>query len=307
MDNKEYIRDIQLAGLSTLHKFDSICRKYGVTYFAVSGTLLGAIRHHGYIPWDDDMDIGILREDFDKLINIPEYEWGDEIELITAANDNIIHDKIFPRIYLRNSRIQSYKDVRHWKNPNDKKTWFTSLMIDLFIFDEIPDDDSEYHKIWKKIQKIRDKYKLVKLEPNIIGTSWPIKVKAIMKYIYGTLARSIYEKPWKRLNDRYLSIVEKAPKGKRIGCYYSTFRDIVVKKKDIFPIGYTEFEDMLIPIPNNYKELLELNYGKTYMEYPPESKRYHISFIFADLGDGKIFNIDPIPGSLGEEYIKANI
>ena len=60
-------------------------------------------------------------------------------------------------------------------------------------------------------------------------------------------------------------------------------------------------KDFKIPVPANYVEFLELNYGKTYMQLPPEKDRYHIKFVFADLADNVVLNIDPVPGSLGEK------
>ena len=70
-------------------------------------------------------------------------------------------------------------------------------------------------------------------------------------------------------------------------------------KDDIFPLQYAKFEDMEIPIPKNYDKILRDMYGD-YMQFPPENERYHINFIYADLGNGKKYVVDPMPGSLGE-------
>lgn len=306
MENKEYIREIQQAGLAMLHQFDSVCKKHHISYFAISGTLLGAIRHSGYIPWDDDLDIGILRDDYEKLQRIPKSMWGEEIELITAAADDTRHDKLFPRIYLKNSRIQSYKDVKNWKNPYTGESWYTSLMIDIYIFDEIPDDERMYAWYRKRILKLRECYKPVKLAVNLKGSSGISLLKKIIKGIYGMTMRCLYRKPWEMLYNKHEKIIAQIPHGKRVGSFYSSLGQLNVPKEDLYPFQYVKFEDMMIPVPNNYKEFLELNYGSSYMEYPPEKDRYHIKFIYADLGGGRVYNINPIPGSLGEKYIKTN-
>ena len=64
------MKQIWAVELDLLHMFDTVCKKHQLRYFASDGTLLGAIRHHGFIPWDDDIDIAMLREDYDKLCKI---------------------------------------------------------------------------------------------------------------------------------------------------------------------------------------------------------------------------------------------
>ncbi len=64
------IRDIQLANLAILKEFDSVCRKNGLQYWLDFGTMLGCVRHKGFIPWDDDIDVGMMRDDYNKIINL---------------------------------------------------------------------------------------------------------------------------------------------------------------------------------------------------------------------------------------------
>ena len=85
--NQEYdpkvlkkLHDLQLEMLQDLEK---ICDKYNLKYFAVFGTALGAVRHNGFIPWDDDMDVGMLRKDYEIFIRVVEKEMGDKYQIMT--------------------------------------------------------------------------------------------------------------------------------------------------------------------------------------------------------------------------------
>ncbi len=66
----EMMKRYWAAQLEVLKVIDDICQKHGIKWFAIYGTLLGAIRHNGYIPWDDDLDIAMLRDDYDKFFNV---------------------------------------------------------------------------------------------------------------------------------------------------------------------------------------------------------------------------------------------
>ena len=305
MPDAEILRRIQMADMEILHAFDKVCKNNGIRYFAVCGTLLGAVRHGGFIPWDDDLDFGILREDFEKLKNLPKETWGDRLEFVTAADDDVRHDKLFPRVYLKGSKIQSYDDVENWIDPSTGKAWYTSLPLDLFIFDEIPDDDAEYRKLLHYGRRLRKNYKGSKLEANYKNASGIRRLKRLYRYWNGRLSRRIWKKPWKRLDDRLTAAIEKSDKGSQVGCYYSWFGSYggydTYKIPNLFPIGTMPFEDMMIPVPNNIHEILAKDYGDDYMQPPSAENRFHVNFIYADLANGTVLNIDSIPGSLGAE------
>lgn len=104
------LRDLQLSNLRLLQEVDRVCSKWGITYWLDSGTLLGAIRHGGFIPWDDDVDIGMLREDAER----------------------------FTEIFNRKSHSEFYVEPYHFKHFNLLKVYHRTLrycFVDIFVYD----------------------------------------------------------------------------------------------------------------------------------------------------------------------------
>ena len=89
--DKDELREIQLKELALLKEVKRICKKYRLRYFLCGGTLLGAVRHQGFIPWDDDIDIMMPREDYEQFIRMASEEWQDYYYTNSARPDCITH------------------------------------------------------------------------------------------------------------------------------------------------------------------------------------------------------------------------
>lgn len=294
------VKEIQAVNKYSLYKLDEICKKYDIQYWAAYGTLLGAIRHKGFIPWDDDMDVGMMREDYEKLCSVPKEEWGDDFEFRTLTSDDEFHDMPFGRVYISKSRIQSYRDVYYWRSWSDNKPWSTKLMLDIFIFDYLPDDEALYQKIHKKLFPLLDRrYNMIKVKPATNDKSITAQIKCFLKKAYAIAMRTIYRKPWVHIDHVYRKTVNSYPKGKRIGTYCTTDFN-TYNYDDVFPLQTAQFEEITVPIPKNWEQNLIDMYGD-YMEFPPEEERGHLDLVYCDLGNGSVHIIDPIRGSLGEK------
>lgn len=301
--NKDDLKEkIQVKQLESLKKFDYVCRKYGLKYWVAYGTLLGTVRHNGFIPWDDDLDIGMLREDYQKLCNLPQTVWGEEFLFCSGYSEDILHDKTFGRVYLKKTVIQSYQDVDYWINPITETSWNTSLMLDIFVYDYIPENKDEYVILYKNGLKISRDYKYLKLKPKLSTESISLFVKSILKRLYKFYLQKILGKSFKSVLKKHEDKINRTRKTNYIGTFLTDDPNIF-EYDEVFPLIEGEFEGVKVMMPKNWDSMLTNMYGE-YMKFPPESERNHINSIYVDLGDGNKYIVDPIPGSLGEnKYI----
>ena len=107
---QDWVKKVQQTQLTMLNEFDRICKKNELNYFFTGGTLLGAVRHKGFIPWDDDIDVGMLRKDFNKFIKCCKKDLGDDYILESYHTSNKswrlymkirLKDTIFIQEYLK--------------------------------------------------------------------------------------------------------------------------------------------------------------------------------------------------------------
>lgn len=117
--------------LDLLAEFDRVCKKHGLTYFVEGGTLLGTIRHQGFIPWDDDVDLVMFREEYEKLLKIVDQEFQHPYFFQTPFTDPGL---IMGGSRLRNSEttlVSDFENKRPYKNKG--------IFIDIFILDKVPE------------------------------------------------------------------------------------------------------------------------------------------------------------------------
>ncbi len=138
----EQTRTIQKIDLVLLKEFDRVCRKIGVGYFICGGTMLGYKRHGGFIPWDDDIDVGMLRADYDKFIKEGGKYLGEDFFLQTRQSD--------PKIPYLFSKIR-LNGTAYITNYNEKRDFHKGICLDLFPFDYIPNSLNERQRFVGKV------------------------------------------------------------------------------------------------------------------------------------------------------------
>ena len=245
------------ASLDTLLFFHDYCEKNGLRYTLAYGTLIGAVRHKGFIPWDDDIDIQIPRPDYERLLS--EFVDTEDYRLISCENDEVY---MFPYAKLLNERTVGLDG-----NGNPVST---GLGIDLFPLDGVPEDRDKAERLFKHnndlfLQVIsRFSYYLTLPSKGFINkgkrfAGWLLLRTGILKKIALRCSSCPYDTDYDD-SDIVSTIV---------GCYSRVFR---VFRKEWFNRITAPFEGNTVYIPEGYDNLLRLIYGD-YLQLPPESER----------------------------------
>lgn len=269
------IRDLQMVELDIAKAFVTICEKHHLRYFMLGGTLLGAIRHQGFIPWDDDMDLGMPRPDYEKFKRIAEKELPAPYRLDSFAHGGHYY-------YLRVIN----PTVKLWRTKGQKKTKI-DVWIDIFPLDGAPDTKEELMQ-WNKnvhIKKRLYSYSqfdyFIDKEP-MPGEVWSLKHKLILKFFLTTHIYKLIstKKAWHNL-DVALQKYDYESASHLIN--YMGFWDIkeYFDKKYYGEGAYYTFEDIKLRGPVNYHAILTQMYGD-YMTPPSDDMKDHHKIEFCD-------------------------
>lgn len=271
----ETLRRLQLVELDILKKFDAMCQKHGLEYFALWGTLLGAVRHKGIIPWDDDIDVGVPRSSYEKIKELVPLEFGEEYSFLDGSVDPH-YPFVTGRIMKKGTefRMLSMKNV-----PCE-----LGIFLDLFCIDELPEASGK--RKWM-IAKCWVLEKMMVLRntpfPNLPYTG----VKRLIVRTACAMA-SLCLKPFPRAalhRWRKKAAMRYYGQGAQYLSDLSGITPCVHRRDEIYPLQRLPFEDMMIQAPAKSHELLVMNFGEDYMTPLPEDKRSYIIPYKLSFGD----------------------
>lgn len=227
--------------LELLCEIDRICKKHGIRYWLSSGTLIGAVRHGGFIPWDDDLDIEMMREDYDRLMDILPTELPSTMALQNHRTDHT-YFFFYAKVRDRRSLLSEGNNYdRMWKEQG--------IYIDIFPLEYQP---ISIHKISEKTAG--HMYKIWRT-----CTDDNLGIRKVMRLFHFN-RRFVF--PLLRLLCS-ISGTDVITSGMGIPYHNPRFA------KDIFPLATLKFEGREFPVPHNYDHMLRLMYGD-YMQLPPE-------------------------------------
>ena len=260
------IQEIQSVSLEVLKNISDICENICCRYFLTYGTLIGAVRHQGFIPWDDDVDIMMPRPDYELFLNYFERQ-NNRIGNLQLFNQK--NCKEYPY------GISRVCDMDYVINTDNEKDCGMGIFVDIYPLDGLGDYYEESLNMMERSHLICDKILLLTRDKFYCPQLYNFKKQADYiwkKYKYTQKGKCYFYQELKPLIERY-----NYEDSKYVGCVAWTFEPTkeIYERSLIEHLVKTTFEKYQFYIPQEYDKMLRITYGD-YMQLPPEEQRiYH--------------------------------
>lgn len=258
------IKHIQKIAMEILIEFDRICKKHDINYQLFAGTLLGAVRHNGFIPWDDDVDVCLMRNDYEKFIKVCEKELHPNYFLQTFDTDSNFRSQ-FAKIRKNNTlfmeKVFSEDDIHH------------GVFIDIFPLDNVKPNSisGEIQRILSHVTRginlARSKNTCLRPKNKSI-TIGLLLFHYILKTIPKNWTQKLHKYSLNMFSNQKTDYVNHLTNGVTKKRYNKFIREAITSDNTINGC----FEGGKFPIPKNYDEILTKIYGD-YMQLPPLEQR----------------------------------
>lgn len=267
------LRKLQLAQCVIMEDFIKICEENNLDYFIFAGCAIGVERHGGFIPWDDDIDIGMLRADYEKFKEIALKDYADKYEVL-----EISQDARFPFLNMEFKR----KGTRNV--PEIFKDCDVDMGIDVAIypFDNVADNPKLRKRqlrsvfVWHKIKILREFG-----HPVLFIKGWKKKVVSAICVVAHAFLK-LFHISHTFINKQYLKSALKYNNTNTewVSCFFGTTpMENSMKRTDIFPLAEKKFEYLTVKIPGNNHECLTRKFGDYMQIPPPEKQKNHVPYI----------------------------
>lgn len=267
MRYKEYdektLKHLQSLELMILKEFIKICEENNLTYYMYAGSLLGTIRHQGFIPWDDDLDVIMFRDDFEKFKEIFMSNPHDKLKLLSIETEkDYFH--LLAKLMLKSTLFEE-----NWVAQVD---FNIGISIDIFVLDDLSNNDLKRNYQLKKAFL----YNKLLIMSKIRLDELPFLTKLITHGGYYILNLFGIKPKW--INKRCLNFLKKYQdeNAELVFDISATAEEYpqIFNKNRFKEVKKARFEDIEVNVPGNYDEILKSLYGD-YMQLPPEEDRYN--------------------------------
>jgi len=254
--------------LDLLDIIETICEVNGLNYFLIGGAAIGAARHKGFIPWDDDIDIGMLRPDFEKLVSIIQSKQMDGYTVQYG-----IAEGFEKGTFLRVRDLNSTAIIRSQMNIKD---WSHGVFIEIYPFDKVPQA-----KLLRKTQKILSSVYKSELDHRIEGIPFGRKSRLLHILMKNISTEKIW-RHWNNICQRYNDTDAEYVDTPALPCYVKA-GIYLYPVKDVKSSVKVQYEDRMVRVATGNDRCLQIHFGD-YMKLPPVEQRgtRHNSIVFYD-------------------------
>lgn len=276
MDQQESLKKLQDVELDILVAFSDYCREHNIEWFLDSGTALGAMRHRGFIPWDDDIDVGMLRSDYERFLSIAKQDYPKGYTVHTFDNTKG-YSALFTKIYKDGTEFRTKETIESGSRQG--------IFIDIFPYDLLSDDEKSRTKqirnaqVWKYISYLYHARSINVPHKGVRGALEKLACRIAHHLLRLTIKREAIPHRW-----RNSVLSTEVNRSKQWGCLMGS-KVHPFSYSDLLPSKQATFCGQAFPIPNAIEKYLTELYGD-WRSMPPVDKRKTHLPLYLDFGDG---------------------
>ncbi|MBQ0108399.1 MAG: LicD family protein [Phascolarctobacterium sp.] len=249
------IRKAQLKILEILCEIDRVCKLHSINFYLAKGTLLGAVKYHGFIPWDDDCDIYMMRKDYEIFEKYASKDLASNLFFQTKKTDTV-------NCNIAKVRMNGTKLVA--EGESEEESFHQGLFVDVFILDYYPEWAIHAGNAFNIVPNLRAKRKMFK-KGGLKRAFYSVAIAPIF------WLHTIFEKPFIYL---VCPLFRSNPNNEYMCQEAKLFNWLYFKTKDFWPSVKLQFEGHQFLAPGNFEDLLQKQYGVDYRDVePPKEAR----------------------------------
>lgn len=274
-----YLRKLQHELTDTLNVFAQYCQEHDLTWFLISGSALGALRHGGFIPWDDDLDVGMLRPDYERFLECAARDYPEEY-VVESPESNIHMAAMFAKVSRRGTRFVTQETI--------EAGYDQGIFLDVIPLDRLAPEGRERRsqlrnaRFWMMVSYLYHAKSVNVPHSGLLGSVERIACSLAHVVLHAALSQKIILRNYARstlvgsdwTNDEW--------------CFLTSRFDLFFPSDILIPPSVARFENHVFPVPANPEQYLELMYGN-WRELPPVEKRHVHAPLRIEFSDGDIW------------------
>lgn len=262
---QDMLRRLQLAELEILKDIDRVCREYDIAYWLDSGTVLGARRHGGFIPWDDDIDLGMPRDDYERFLDVALAALGNRFR-VTCSRSNPRQAALFAKVMLKGTRFVT--------DETEEAGFDQGVFVDIFPYDAVCSEPNaakrqrERCMMWQSLSYLYHSKHIVVPHKGALGAA----EKAACRIAHYVVRAVLSPGRINRGFDKAAMIAKNDPESDALmASSYAATEPF--PKSMLLPPGIIQFEGKDFFAPADVEGYLRTQYGQTWNQLPPEDQR----------------------------------